>query len=84
MQPLPIEVESGGHLKLAEGTKLPPDARLAVLALRPDEPSSAEIVRLAALSGSLDFLANEPDLYTDADIEPANRNPNFIGNVQAR
>jgi hypothetical protein len=83
MQTFPIEVASGGHLKLAEGATLPPNARLAVLAVQPDEVSSAEIIQLASSSGSLDFLADEPDLYTDADIEPGQRNPNFIGNVQA-
>ncbi len=36
-----------------------------------DEPSAAELAELAERGGSLDWLADEPDLYSDEDGEPA-------------
>jgi hypothetical protein len=35
-----------------------------------DEPTSAELAELAQRGGSFDWLADEPDLYSDEDGEP--------------
>ncbi|HEV8636898.1 MAG TPA: CopG family transcriptional regulator [Chloroflexota bacterium] len=35
-----------------------------------DVPSGMELARLAQEGGSFDWLADEPDLYSDADGEP--------------
>ena len=36
-----------------------------------------ELAQVAEASGSLDFLAGEPELYSDADVIPARANPGF-------
>jgi hypothetical protein len=33
--------------------------------------------RMALARSAFDFLADEPDLYSDADILPGRKNPNF-------
>jgi hypothetical protein len=35
-----------------------------------DDPSGMDLARLAQAGGSFDWLADEPDLYSDADGEP--------------
>jgi len=80
LQAIRIEVEEGGRLRLPARVSVPTDARLAVLLLDgltpgAEEPAVAEIAELAEQSGALDFLAGEPELYTDADLEPSQRNP---------
>ncbi len=89
MRAIPIEFEDGGRLKLSPAVSLPTNAHLAVLVL--ESPSNgetdltaADIARLAAESGALDFLKEEPDLYSDADIEPGHHNPDFAGHAAAR
>jgi len=89
MQAIRIEVEEGGRLRLPPQVSVPADARLAVLLLDGSstgagEPTAAQIAGLAEQSGALDFLAAEPDLYTDADLEPGQRNPDFGGYAAAR
>jgi hypothetical protein len=89
MQVIRIEVEEGGRLRLPPQAFVPADARLAVLlvdgpAAGSDEPAVAEVARLAEQSGALDFLAAEPELYTDADLEAGQRNPDFGGNATSR
>jgi hypothetical protein len=60
---------------------LPTGTRLAVFAFdpaaAPDHISSEEIAQWAEAGGAFDFLKDEPDLYTDADIEPGQHNPDF-------
>jgi hypothetical protein len=68
---------------------LPANAHLAVLVLESptdgkDDLRAADIARLTEQSGALDFLKEEPDLYSDADIEPGHRNPDFAGHAAAR
>lgn len=53
---------------------VPAHARLAVLVLENagegnDDLTAVEVARLAEASGALDFLNEEPDLYSDADVE---------------
>jgi hypothetical protein len=41
--------------------------------------SGAEIRTLADAGGAFDFLKEEPELYSDADLLPNRRNPRFGG-----
>lgn len=89
MRPFPIEVENGGRLRLSPEASLPANAHLAVLVLESpadgkDDLTAADLARLAEQSGALDFLKDEPDLYSDADIEPGQHNPDFAGHAAAR
>jgi hypothetical protein len=82
MKALEIKVEADGALKLPSGVHLPSQARLAVLVLEPsesksEEVSSAMISALAEQSGAFDFLKEEPEIYSDADILPGRENPLF-------
>lgn len=87
MRALAIKIEADGRLRVPPEAVIPPDAHLAVLLLErteEDNLSAHEIGRLAQASGSLDFLKDEPDIYTDADIEPGERNPDFAGDAPTR
>lgn len=77
MKTIEVSVEANGVLKLPAGVSLPARTRLAVLALEPDDPGGAQIARLAEASGAFDFLKEEPDLYSDADLLPGRVNPRF-------
>ena len=70
-------VAENGVLKLPSGVSLPARARLAVLVLEPEEPSGTQIASLAEAIGALDFLKEEPEIYSDSDILPGRRNPRF-------
>jgi hypothetical protein len=61
---------------LPKDAQLPAHARLAVLSLEEGE-TNADLQALADTGGAFDFLHEEPDLYSDADILPARRNPRF-------
>jgi len=71
---LPIEV-SDGVLRIPKGARLPPKARLAVIVL--DDSDTAEVHLMADAGGAFDFLREEPDLYSDADVLAKRRNPRF-------
>jgi hypothetical protein len=74
-----IAIEAGnGVLRLSKQVQLSPKARLAVLVLEDDE-TGAEIRTLADAGGAFDFLKEEPELYSDADLLPNRRNPRFGG-----
>jgi hypothetical protein len=74
-----IAIEAGdGVLRLPKEVRLSPKARLAVLVLEDDE-TGAEIPTLAEAGGAFDFLKEEPELYSDADLLPNRRNPRFGG-----
>ncbi|HTG43976.1 MAG TPA: hypothetical protein VK633_05530 [Verrucomicrobiae bacterium] len=82
MKTLEIKVASDGVLKLSSQFPLPLQARLAVLVLEPSEihPESLGaglISGLAEQSGAFDFLKNEAEIYSDADILPGRENPRF-------
>ncbi len=82
MRAFPIEVGGDGRLRLSASVVLPANVRLGALVLdkpaeQAEELSGADIARLAEESGALDFLREEPDLYTDADIESGQQNPDF-------
>src|SRR3569833_2783589 len=42
------------------------------------------MARIAQHGGAFDFLAAEPDLYSDADIEAGHHNPDFGGHAPSR
>jgi hypothetical protein len=77
MKTIPIEV-ANGLLRLSPQVHLPPKARLAVLVIEGDHPD-LEVETLADAGGAFDFLHEEPDLYSDADVLPERRNPRFGG-----
>jgi hypothetical protein len=82
MKALEIQVEENGVLKLPSSAHLPAQARLAVLVLDPaesrsEEVSGAMISALAEDSGAFDFLKEEPEIYSDADILPGRNTPRF-------
>jgi hypothetical protein len=77
MKTLPVEVKDG-VLRLSGDAQVPPQSHLAVVVV-PDDPAAAELAAWAEAGGALDFLREEPELYTDADIIPARRNPRFGG-----
>jgi len=78
MRALPVEVEHG-VLRIPDDCKLPEHTRLAVLVL--EDKADAEIAAFAQMGGSLDFLKEEPDLYSDSDVLPDRRNPQFKGSA---
>lgn len=71
MQIIPLELDHG-VLRLPAQFVLPPNTRLAVLLLGADDTGE-----LAQHGGAFDFLADEPELYSDADILPDRANPAF-------
>ena len=71
MQTIPVEIDHG-LLRLPEQFVAPPHTRLAVLLLVDDD-----VGELAEKGGAFDFLRDEPDLYSDADILPGRINPAF-------
>jgi hypothetical protein len=81
MRAVPVVIEADGRLRISPECSLPAGTKLAVFALDPgsdsEDISSKEIARWAEAGGSFDFLKDEPDLYSDEDIEPGQRNPDF-------
>jgi hypothetical protein len=78
---IPITIENG-VLKLPLGTQLPPEIKHATLVVGEglhsnDDLSSIELQLAVLRNPAFDFLREEEDLYSDADILPENRNPRF-------
>ena len=67
-------------LRLPKDIQLPPSAHLAVLALEEGE-TNADLQTLANAGGAFDFLREEPELYSDADILPGRRHPRLESNA---
>lgn len=63
-------------LRLPKDIQLPANGQLAVLVLEDDETTS-ELRTAADAGGAFDFLHEEPELYSDADILPGRRNARF-------
>ena len=77
MKTMPIEI-SDGVLRLPSSAHLPPRSRLAVIVLDEDETVS-ELQTVAEAGGAFEFLREEAELYSDADVLPDRRNPQFGG-----
>jgi hypothetical protein len=83
MYAIPITIEEG-VLKLPPNSKLPAEARNAILIvgdeLHTNDDLDSTNFNLAALrdNPALDFLKDEPDLYSTNDILPNDRNPHFV------
>jgi hypothetical protein len=77
MKTLPVEVKDG-VLRLSAGAQVPPHSHLAVMVV-PDDPAASELAAWAEAGNAFDFLREEPELNTDADIIPGRRNPRFGG-----
>ena len=77
MKLIPVTVEKDGALRLPRGWPIPASTRLAVVALAENEVTSNVVAQIAEAGGSFDFLIEEPELYTDADVIPGRANPNF-------
>ena len=86
MKTLMVHVDESGVVRV------PPEARsngLSQLMLVVAEPEDGGLTgemmaRIAQAGGAFDFLATEPDLYSDADIEPGHENPDFGGHATSR
>ncbi len=78
MRAFPVEVEHG-VLRIPNDCKLPEHTRLAVLVL--EDKTDAEVAAFAQMGGGLDFLKEEPDLYSDNDVLPDRRNLRFKGSA---
>ena len=86
MKTLMIQVDESGIVRV------PPEARqsglsqlMLVVAEPPDNGRAGdEMARIAQAGGAFEFLAAEPDLYSDADIEPGHENLNFGGHATSR
>jgi hypothetical protein len=65
-------VVDGGQVRLHEAVTLPEGTEVIVTVLpteiEPGEPTDEELAHLAMTSGALDWLEDEPELYTDADL----------------
>ena len=70
MKTIEVSVEANGVLKLPTGTTLLLGTRLAILAQEPGDPDALQIATLAEASGALEFLKEEPELYSDSDNLP--------------
>ncbi|MFQ3597219.1 MAG: hypothetical protein SNJ55_02395 [Chloroherpetonaceae bacterium] len=77
MKTIEVTVENG-VITLAPNVELPKHSRLALLLLESgDDISTLDLTKLADANPSFDFLKAEPDLYSEADIKPENRNPKY-------
>ncbi|MGA3005318.1 MAG: hypothetical protein ABSE20_26735 [Acetobacteraceae bacterium] len=67
MQRFSLDVESGLVSAELAQRGIPPKALVHVLVEVPDS-TDLPMAALAQSGGAFDFLADEPDLYTDADV----------------
>ena len=80
MRAIPIQILSDGSLRMAPDAQIAPETQLTLVALESSE--IGDLAALAQLSGSFHMIADEPELYSDADISPENLNPDFAGNAR--
>ncbi len=80
MYAIPVTIDHG-IVRLPPDTKLPQEARTAVLLLGSEIHGNEDIdslefdLAMLRANPALEFLASEPDLYSIADVKPENRNP---------
>ena len=65
-------VVDNGQVRLREGVTLPEGTEVIVTVLSTEidtgEPTDEELAHLAMTGGAFDWLKDEPELYTDADL----------------
>lgn len=65
-------VVDGGQVRLREAVTLPEGTEVIVTILSTevdsDEPTDKELAHLAMAGGAFDWLKDEPELYTEADL----------------
>jgi hypothetical protein len=65
-------VVDGGRVRLREAVTLPEGTEVIVTVLSTEvdlgEPTDEELAHLAMTGGAFDWLEDEPELYTDADL----------------
>jgi hypothetical protein len=81
-----VQVDEGGIVRVPPGARPGSPFQLMLIIAEPgDNGLSGEMMaQIAPHSGAFDFLATEPDLYSDADIEPGHENPDFGGHATSR
>ncbi len=67
MRRMTLDVEAGQVSAELAHRGIPPRAKVHVLVEVPDD-TDPPMAALAEAGGAFDFFADEPDLYTDADI----------------
>jgi hypothetical protein len=67
MRRMTLDVEAGQVSAELAQRGIPPQVKVHVLVEVPDD-ADLPMAALAETGGAFDFLADEPDLYTDADI----------------
>ena len=67
MQTITLDAEAGQVSRELARRGIPPALRVHVLVEVPDH-EAWPMAALAQAGGALDWLAGEPDLYTDADL----------------
>ena len=86
MKTLMVQVDESGIVRVPAEARpsVPAQLRLIVAEPRDNDLSAEMMARIAQAGGAFDFLATEPDLYSDADIEPGHENPDFGGHATSR
>lgn len=67
MRRMTLDIEAGQVSAELAHRGIPPRTRVRVLVEVPDD-TDLPMAALAQAGGAFDFLADEPDLYSDADI----------------
>jgi len=78
---LKVQVDGSGIVRVPPEARPSAPSQFMLMVAEPgDNGVSGEMMaRIAQQGGAFDFLATEPDLYSDADIEPGHENPDFGG-----
>ncbi len=81
-----VQVDESGIVRVPPGARPSGPSRFMLIVAEPQDDSlSGEVMARIAQEGcAFDFLAAEPDLYSDADIEPGHENPDFGGHATSR
>jgi hypothetical protein len=76
---LTVQIDDSGIVRVPLEARPSAPSQFMLIVAEPgdDDLSGALMARLAQQGGAFDFLATEPDLYSDADIEPGYENPDF-------
>lgn len=86
MKTLIVQVDESGIVRVPLQARPSGPAQLMLVVAEPQGQglTGDEMARIAQAGGAFDFLAAEPDLNSDADIEPGNKNPDFGGHATGR